>query len=135
MSRFSSAQGYRYTILLHRLLRCGEQTDNLQPVLAVGKRPTAGTNAVDEMLALYFERLDEIYFGNHEIAGTLDQLKLAEGVEFAQTGGEILAGDALVEDLHFVIGMNVVIDDHFLGADDGHLPHLAGVEPTEVQVG
>ena len=41
---------------------------------------------------------------------------------------------ALLVHRHLPVGLHVVEDGHLLASDDGHLPHLVGVEPGEVHV-
>src|SRR5262245_25055343 len=80
--------------------------------------------AREEMLALEAQRLVGRDLRDHDVAGA--RLPLAVALRALPR--------ALLVHRHLPLELHVVEHDHLLRADDGHLPHLVGVEPGEVHV-
>src|SRR4051812_25151617 len=85
---------------IHRRL-CGlERTNNAKPAGPVGQGRLAGRDAVDEVLELDLEWLDEVDLRNEDVAGTEEELELGVRFEVARRSGIGPAGprNALVVD-------------------------------------
>ena len=95
------------------------------PARAVGGRRPPVAHRLHEALAHQPQRLGDGHLGDVDVPRAhLDVLAVGLG-----------AGDRpLVVDGDLALGLHVVEHHHLLGADHGHLAHLVGVEPAQVQV-
>ena len=104
--------------------------------LAASSKPVTGSmperDAVDEVAALERERLVQRDPRDVHVADALDQPELAERLEVGERAVDALAVDAGV--VHDDLALDVVVDDHLLAADHRHPPHLARVQPADVDV-
>ena len=81
------------------------------------------------MLALYFEGFVLGHFGDKDIAIMVRVLEFGEGIVVGH------AFDAGIIDANFFEGLDVIIDDHFFGTDEGHFANFAGFEPATLDGG
>src|SRR2546426_12839123 len=87
------------------------------------------SNAVQEVLALRFQRFFLFDVRRIHVAVMIGVLKFSERVVV----GWCL--DARVKNPNLLEWRDIVINDHALAADNGHLPDFSGVEPTAVNDG
>src|SRR6185312_1518902 len=122
---WTTAVGWTSAAIAEALGQPVERAHDREPVacLAVVARPLADER--EEMLELEAERL---------VVGDLRAVDVARPrAPLAVALGRLPRG--LLVHGHLPLELHVVEDDHLLAADDGHLPHLVGVEPRQVHVG
>src|SRR3954451_14820606 len=112
-----------------RALGALQHLDHGEPVEAVRLRSGAGEGALDEVLVFDGQGLLRRDEGNGDVAVAVRRRRLRQVVSVRR------AGHALVMDADPLLGRQVVVDGHLLAADHGHPTYLAGVQPTDVDVG
>src|SRR5574338_1631157 len=122
---WTTAVGWTSAAMAEALGKSVERPDDSDPVagLAVVARP--GAHELEEVLELEPKRLVVRDLGAVDVPGAGAPLAVALG----RLPRRLLVHGDLALELH------VVEHDHFLPPDDGHPPHLVGVEPRVVHVG
>src|SRR5687767_14056649 len=101
----------------------------MEAVVAAGARTASGADAFGEMAGQSSQRLFLRDVGNVAVAVMVGILELGEGIVMRR------ALDARVVDADLLDGLEIIIDDHAAGADDGHLPDFARLEPAALDGG
>src|SRR5207237_527920 len=106
-----------------------DDSDHLEAFLAVGQGSTPASDTIQEVLAFDFERFLLLDMGDVAVAVVVRILELGEGIVVRRPL------DAGVIDFDFLEGLDVIIDDHALGSDNGHFTDFPRIEPTALDGG
>src|SRR6476646_4788495 len=121
----TTAVGWISAAMVEALGQPVERTDDREPVASLAMVAGAFLHEREEVLELEPERL--VVRDLRAVDVTRPRAPLA--VALRGLPRRLLVHGDLPLELH------VVEDDHLLAPDDGHLPHLVGVEPRQVHVG
>src|SRR4030095_1211625 len=97
-------------------------------------RLLAGADALEEVLGLQAERLDEVHVRQQDVAAAIAEVRAQRLVEIHVLAQHGFAVDALVVDGDLVVG-HVVVHHHLARDDHRHLADFLRIQPAHVYVG